>query len=77
MRLDHADGGGLDARAMQRGSEDVLLRLAERQRKARGLALVADRGAADHGQDAVAVTLGVLQAPEDEHDGTTYPSASW
>ena len=65
VRLDVVDAGRVDARVAVGVAQDVGLRIRVRRREAVGAAVLVDRAAGDHGEDLVAVPLGVLETLQD------------
>ena len=78
VRLDHADGVGVDAGRGQRRPVHRDLGVRRRRRDVLGAAVLIGGGAAHHGQDAVAVAQRVRQSLEQHHaqpSERTKPSA--
>ena len=65
--LDVADRAGIDPPRLKRRPDDLLLRGAVRHGQPTARPVVVHGGAADHGEDLVAVRDGVLQALEHHH----------
>ncbi len=67
VRLDQADSGGIDAAALVGALQRQHLAFQARRQQALGLAVGGDADALDHGVDAVAVALGVVETLQHHH----------